>query len=198
MQPEVFRTLLEGVRARVPEAVRQFVRTYEPFLRRLAARRLTDPQVRRVVDVTDVCQSVLAEFLIRLASGHFRLETEGDLHRLLGVMIRNRVRNSVRNERAACRDCRRREKGDNGAALREILAAASDPCRLAAGRELVRLFFEGLTAQERAVMELRAAGREWSEIAAELGGTPEGLRKRFVRARQRHLHRFPLDVLLRS
>jgi RNA polymerase sigma-70 factor (ECF subfamily) len=39
-----------------------------------------------------------------------------------------------------------------------------------------------LAPDERRLLELREQGREWAEIAAEVGGSPEALRKKLARA----------------
>jgi RNA polymerase sigma-70 factor (ECF subfamily) len=45
----------------------------------------------------------------------------------------------------------------------------------------------GLPPPERYLAEQRAQGREWAGLAAEVGGTPEALRKRLGRALDRVL-----------
>jgi hypothetical protein len=42
-----------------------------------------------------------------------------------------------------------------------------------------------LAEDERRLLELRQHGREWAEIAAEVGGGPEALRKKLGRALDR-------------
>jgi hypothetical protein len=47
---------------------------------------------------------------------------------------------------------------------------------------LLHSFHQRLTPEERQLAELRAQGREWPDIAAQVGGTPSGRRKQLTRA----------------
>jgi hypothetical protein len=53
---------------------------------------------------------------------------------------------------------------------------------MVAGRELLEEFRRRLSEEERALVDLRAQGCEWPEIAAKLGGTAQARRKQFARA----------------
>jgi hypothetical protein len=50
-----------------------------------------------------------------------------------------------------------------------------------------------LTPQERYLQEQRDLGREWEDIAAELKESPEALRKRLERAKERVARELGLD-----
>jgi DNA-directed RNA polymerase specialized sigma24 family protein len=63
-----------------------------------------------------------------------------------------------------------------------VAAPGPSPSRQVALHELLQEARRRLSAEERRLLELREQGREWSEIAAEMGATPEALRKRFARA----------------
>src|SRR5262249_39259404 len=54
-----FQDLITRVRAGDRDAAAEFVRRYQPLLRRTVHVRLRDQRLRRVVDSMDVCQSVL-------------------------------------------------------------------------------------------------------------------------------------------
>jgi hypothetical protein len=58
---------------------------------------------------------------------------------------------------------------------------------------LLHTFQQRLTPEERQVAELRAQGREWPEIAAQVGGTPGGRRKQLSRAIARVARELGLD-----
>jgi hypothetical protein len=66
--------------------------------------------------------------------------------------------------------------------------------QVVAARELLRLVRERLSADERRLVEERAAGRPWAEMAAETHATAEGLRKRHARALDRVLKELGLDA----
>jgi DNA-directed RNA polymerase specialized sigma24 family protein len=62
---------------------------------------------------------------------------------------------------------------------------ASDPSEQASARELLEQVQERLAPEERYLAEQRALGRNWQELADELGGTDVGLRKKLTRALNR-------------
>ncbi len=95
------------VRAGDEEASAELVRTYEPAIRVAVRARLTDPRLRRLLDSTDVCQSVLGNFFDRAGAGQFELKDPKQLVALLVTMARNRITNHALQQQAARRDHRR-------------------------------------------------------------------------------------------
>jgi RNA polymerase sigma-70 factor (ECF subfamily) len=142
--------------------------------------------MRRVADSVDICQSVLGNFFARAALGQFDLNEPAQLVRLLVTMARNRVTDLVRQQHADRRDLRRESPLDaycrTGA---EPVSTAPSPSRIIAGKELLEQVRDRLSADERAIADRRADGSDWSQIAQQVGGTPEALRKRLARALDR-------------
>jgi RNA polymerase sigma-70 factor (ECF subfamily) len=192
MEAEDFRTLLRRVRAGDAEAAEELVRQYEPAIRRFVRLRLTDPRLRRFLDSMDVCQSVLANFFVRAAAGQFELDSPEQLLALLATMARHRVLDHARDNRAARRDNRRLEAGGDGA-LQGVADAAETPSQAVAARDLLGEVRRRLRPEERRLMELRAEGRPWAEIAASVGGSPEALRKTLERGVRRVSAELGLD-----
>ena len=60
--------------------------------------------------------------------------------------------------------------------------ANPSPSQQVAGQELLREFRNRLSEEERQLADQRALNRDWAEIAAERGGSPEALRKKLTRA----------------
>jgi DNA-directed RNA polymerase specialized sigma24 family protein len=155
-------------------------------------RRLTDPTLRRLLDSMDICQSVLASFFIRAAAGAYDLEQPEQLLKLLAVMARNKLVNQVQKHRAA----RRRppppcpETPDPNA----IVDPGASPSQVVSQGELLEEFRRRLSSAERQLADQRAQGRAWTEIAAELGGSPDGLRMQLQRAIERVTQELGLDA----
>src|SRR5271165_4547447 len=97
-EEEAFRKLIERVRAGEQEAASDLVRQYEPEIRRAVRLRLTDPRLHRFVDSMDICQSVLANFFVRVHAGQFELDRPEQLLRLLVTMARNRLYDQARRQ----------------------------------------------------------------------------------------------------
>jgi RNA polymerase sigma-70 factor (ECF subfamily) len=178
-----FRDLILRVRAGEEAAAAELVRRYEPSLRRAIRLRLRDPRLRRLLDTVDICQSVLADFFVRAALGRFELERPEQLLHLLAVMARHKLINQFHKQRAVRRDLRRVES----APAEDYALAAPDatPSQKVAGQELLHEARRRLAPDERQLLEFREQGWEWSQIAAELGGSPEALRKKLARAVER-------------
>src|SRR5262249_10545549 len=159
-----FAEFIRRIRAGDDQAAQELVERYEPVIRRQVRVRLSDPRLSRRLDWTDVCQSVMASFFVRVAAGQFDLEHPDQLRRLLLVMARHKLAQQVRRHKAGRRDYRRSEAGGpEDLDLRR--AADPSPSRLVVGRELLDEFRRRLTDEERQLADLRAEGLEWAEIA---------------------------------
>jgi RNA polymerase sigma-70 factor (ECF subfamily) len=177
-----FRQLIDRVRAGDPGAAEELVRAYEPIIRMAIRVRLDQSGVRRLLDSTDICQSVLANFFVRAASGQFALDTPEQLVKLLTTMARNKLIDQVHRQQAARRDYRRHQ---NGAEASDLSDHDPSPSRVVAYRDLLQAVRARLTPEERRLADLRAEGCSWAEIAAQFGGNADALRFRLSRALDR-------------
>jgi RNA polymerase sigma-70 factor (ECF subfamily) len=175
-----FQSLLKSVRAKDDAAAAELLRRYEPVLRRIIQVRLLDARLRGRVDASDICQSVMASFFVRVSLGQYELHSAEDLLKLLATMARNKVIDKAR---------RREREGDRDRRLpvseipeSALPAAQGTPSQQVALRELVGEARRRLSPDERQLLDLRQEGLEWADIAAKVGGSPEALRKRLSRA----------------
>jgi RNA polymerase sigma factor (sigma-70 family) len=178
MNDESFAELISRVRAGDEQAAATLVRRYEPEIRREVRFLLRDPFLRRSFDSMDICQSVMGSFFLRAALGEYDLNEPKDLVRLLISMTRNKVVDATRRQRAQRRDHRRATSLESV----DLATKAPSPSEIVEERELLVLFRGRLSHEERQLADLRAAGREWAEIAQELGGSAEARRKQLTRA----------------
>jgi RNA polymerase sigma factor (sigma-70 family) len=185
-----FLELIRKVRAGDQSAAVEVVRRYEPAVRRVVRLQLRDPRLRRILDSMDVCQSVLASFFLRAATGQYDLNQPAQLLRLLAVMARNKVASQARTSYVM-----RRARPFLGAdaAWTAALAPGPGPDNQAAWKDLLQVVRDRLSVDERRLADRRAERREWTEIATELGGSPEALRKQLARALNRVSHQLGLD-----
>jgi RNA polymerase sigma factor (sigma-70 family) len=186
-----FQGLMRRVRAGDAEAAAVLVRLYEPAVRRAVRIWMLNAKLRRAVDSIDICQSVLASFFVRTAINQYQCDTPEQLIKLLVSMARNKVADQLRREQAHCRDARRIEPGD--ICDREVLAHDPSPSRHAIARDLLDEVRRRMTVEERHLADQRGLGKEWSEIAAEVGGQPDALRKKLDRAVNRISRELGLD-----
>jgi RNA polymerase sigma factor (sigma-70 family) len=186
-----FHDLIRQVRAGEQAAAAELVRRYEATVRRVIRFRLVDARLGAVLDSMDVCQSVLASFFVRAASGQFDLDRPDDLVQLLATMARNKLASQARKERCGRRDNRRVAAA--GADVQQVVAPGPSPSEQVAAAELLQEARRRLTADERRLVEMRGQGRDWADIAAERGESPVVLRKRLSRALDRVTRELGLD-----
>lgn len=186
-----FTELIRRVRAGDGEAAAELVRRYEPTIRLVVRRRLTDPGLRRLLDSLDICQSVLARFFLEVSAGRFQLDTPEQLLSLLATMARNRLTSHARKQRAARRGAGRAPQEADGRT--DCIDPGPSPSDVVIGQELLHEFDRRLSPEERRLRDLRAAGRSWEEIAGGVGGSPDGLRMRYTRTVARLARELGLD-----
>jgi RNA polymerase sigma factor (sigma-70 family) len=174
-----FVELVRKVRAGDESASAELVRRYEPAIRVLVRARL-NPGLRRLLDSSDICQSVFANFFRRATDGEFELDRPERLIHLLATMARNRLTDHALRLRAARRDERRTEHAVDAA--ERLVDPDPSPSEIVARREMVQAIRDRLTGEERHLADQRALGRPWAEIAAELDARPDALRVRLDRA----------------
>ncbi|MFO0878513.1 MAG: sigma-70 family RNA polymerase sigma factor [Gemmataceae bacterium] len=189
MSEPLFPELIARVRHGDDQAAADLVRRYEPEIRREVRFLLRDPFLRRSFDSMDICQSVMGSFFLRAALGEYDLHRPEDLIRLLISMTRNKVIDATRRQRAQRRDHRRATSLHTV----DIETPAPGPSRVVEGRELLATLRERLSDEERQLADLRGQGLEWSEIARDLGGTPDARRKQLSRAIVRVSRELGLD-----
>ena len=177
--------LVRRVRAGDGRAAEELVRRYEPIIRSRVRvwMRMQDQRLRRVFDSMDICQSVLASFFVRAAAGQYDLEQPEQLVGLLVRMAQHKLAHQVNRQQAQRRDARRVVTTDMGEI--DVADPGETPSALVADKELLEEFRRRLSEEERRMADLKADGRGWDAIAAELGGTADGRRMQLARSLDR-------------
>jgi RNA polymerase sigma-70 factor (ECF subfamily) len=182
-QDDGFVELIRRVRAGDEQASAELVRLYEPAIRVAVRARLTDPRLRRLLDSTDVCQSVLGTFFGRAATGQFEIKDPKQLIGLLVTMARNRITNHALEQQAARRDRRRDRILPHGG--NELVDPRQGPGSAAEGRDLLEVVHGRMSTEELQIAEQWACGNAWAEIGAKIGARPDALRVRLGRVLDR-------------
>src|ERR1700677_3721680 len=172
------------------QAAGRLVRDFEPVIRRVLRARLRSARARQEFESMDICQSVFANFFVRVAGGQFDLKEPNDLIKLLLTMTRNKVAEKMRRQHRLRRDSRRTVGG-----VEELALAGRDPTpsSVIAGKELLEQARQRLSEEERQLVELRGQGLSWEEVAASLGGTAGARRNQLARALDRVAQELRLD-----
>jgi RNA polymerase sigma-70 factor (ECF subfamily) len=186
-----FEELIRRVRAWDQEAAAELVRRYEPAIRRAVRVRLANARLGNLLDSMDICQSVLRSFFVRAASCQYDLETPEQVLKLLTAMARNKLASQARKQHSLRRDNRRASTiGDEGSRL---VAPGDSPSAAIVVRDLQQEVRRRLAPDEWQLLELKNQGHDWAEIAAQVGGLAETLRKKLARAIDRVVDELALD-----
>src|SRR5580700_11426551 len=177
-----FEELIRWVGGGDQEAAARLLRDFEPVVRRVLRARLRGAGSRHEFDSMDICQSVFANFFVRVAAGQYELKEPDDLIKLLLTMTRNKVAEKMRRQHRLRRDSRRTVGG-----VEELALASQDPTpsSVVAGKELLEQVRQRLSEEERRLVELRGQGLSWEEVAASQGGTAGARRNQLARALDR-------------
>ena len=193
-----FEALLRRVAEGDREASSLLVQHYEPAVRRVIRLRLSNLPLQSIVDSQDICQSVMASFLLNIQAGRYELENERQLMGLLIAMARSKVAAQSRFHQARRRDRRRLHTIDDLQA--EVDAKAKTPSQQLEAKELIDLLLDNMNEEERKIAKLRSDGKDWRHIAQSLQGNatvastaPDTLRKRWSRAMQRIIQELGLN-----
>jgi RNA polymerase sigma factor (sigma-70 family) len=182
-----FRDLIRRVRAGEQRAAAELYDQYGPEIRRYIRVRMTHPRLTRVLDSGDIFQSVLANFFVRVTAGQYDLDEPEQLLRLLVTMAHHKIVDYARKPAL-----RHAAEGDDE--VWQTLAGSDErPSQVLANAELLEQARARLTDEERRLAGLRADGKGWQEIAAECGGTAEGVRKQLTRALDRVCRELGID-----
>ena len=129
---------------------------------------------------------MLAGFFVRTAAGQYDIQTPEELLKLLVTMARNRVIDWARRSQADRRDGRRDVsiEGEDGQQM-QFASNEPGPASVLISRELLDQVRSRLTPEELKLMEQRAEGLDWNQIAAETGDQANAVRMRLTRALDR-------------
>ena len=190
---EQFQDLIVRVRNGDENAAFELVKAYEPEIRRDVRLRLTDRKLRRTLDSTDICQSVFGNFFVRAAVGQFNFDRPEQLLRLLSTMARNKVIDRHRREKSRRPADDGKMENLNGSNVNEPSDPGSSPSQVVQGKELLQQIESRLSKDEKKIAQLRRRGCSWNEIADQIGGSVDALRKRLARACDRVFQELGLD-----
>lgn len=184
----LFAEQMERLRRGDPDAIRQFVDEYAPFLRRSLRYRIHNASLQSAADSVDICQSVFGGFLLRLCAGDYVIDSKENLLKLLVSIANKKFVSFQRRERRQRRDRYRTESLHSSTNAKD-LEIMSD-CASIDNAELFREVRLRLTQHENQLLEMRSQSKSWREIADELCESEVVLRQRLSRA----LHRVSQEL----
>lgn len=177
------RTLLRRFRRGQDDAPTLLYLRYAGRLRALAAAQRS-PALAARVDPDDIVQSVFRTFFRRAALGQYDVPEGEEIWKLLLVIALHKIRDLGDYHRAARRDVRQTAAGS---AYDHALAVEPGPDSeaLLILSIVIDEVLEGLPANHRPIVELRIAGHEVAEIAAEVRRSKRTVERVLQEFRQR-------------
>lgn len=184
MEPGGERALLEMWRAGDESAARTLFDSYVDRLVALARRRLSQRLASRV-DPEDIVQSVFRTFFGRLKAGHFRIEDQDDLCKLLMRITVHKTLRQIAFHKAAKRDPGLETfQGEHSQEqLLDLLDRDPTPDAAVAFLDQMEHFLSRLRPQEREILEMRLKGFSNEDIAEKLGIYDRKIRRVIERIR---------------
>jgi RNA polymerase sigma-70 factor (ECF subfamily) len=159
--------LVGRLRGGDPLAAEAIFARYARRLTCLAEQQLSHKLAARL-DGADVVQSVFRTFFRRSAAGEFRIDSSGELWRLLVHITLQKARAFRRQHTAALRDVNAEAPG-GAAVLAEAVAHEPGPAEAAALVDQIRELLRGLPALYCDLLQLRLEGHSVIETAVRLG-----------------------------
>jgi RNA polymerase sigma-70 factor (ECF subfamily) len=166
------------------QAARRLFDAYVDRLVALARRRLSHRLSSRV-DPEDIVQSVFRTFFHRVKAGHFEVEDQDDLCKLLMRITVHKTLRKVALHTAAKRNLQR-EMGQGEEAQEQIqllLDREPSPEEAVTFLDQLEHFLSQLKPQERQILEMRLQGFNNDEIAEKLGTYDRKIRRVIERVR---------------
>lgn len=176
--------LLSAIRAGDEAATGAFIKHFEPQLRRVLRVTRVIRLLQSQFDSQDLMQSVFMQVIAEIRADRAKFSDESALEGYLKTVGRNRLRDHIRRVKAAKRD-QQRTAGDDGEALKKVEQAGPTPSQIVEMREQVARIEAQASPSELQLIKERADGAAWQELATARKMSPEALRKRIERVRQR-------------
>jgi RNA polymerase sigma factor (sigma-70 family) len=171
-------------------AEEEFVREYQPHVRRHVRTRLRLRRIRRISDTSDICQVVLASVMVRCALGQYDIDDSGAMRRLLIRIADHKVIDLARKPEFRFPHLSISRMDEDGI---EPADSKSSPTSELVLDELIAKGGQLLTDTERAIVELRRKGMSWDEVGEELAMKGDACRKRHGRAVERIVRELGLE-----
>jgi RNA polymerase sigma-70 factor (ECF subfamily) len=157
--------LVERLRVGDPRAAEELFACYAQRLTCLAEQQLSRKLAARL-DGADVVQSVFRTFFRRSAAGEFRIDSSGELWRLLVQITVQKARAKSRYHTAGPRDVAAEAPAG---LLPEAVAHEPGPAEAAALVDQIEALLRGLPALYCELLQLRLEGYSVSDTALRLG-----------------------------
>jgi RNA polymerase sigma factor (sigma-70 family) len=167
---ERFRLLMQRIRDGSEEAAWELVQAYAPHIRAVV-RRMLDRRLRPACDSEDFTQAVWASW-VKGKDRFAEIDQPQRFVGLLAAMARNKVVDEVRRRRGTLKNdvTRERSLDDSRFGAASALAATQPtPSQVLMADERLNQLLAGRPELHQKVLELKAEGRSFTEIAEILG-----------------------------
>jgi RNA polymerase sigma factor (sigma-70 family) len=165
-------------------AAMEIVAQYANAIRFVIRKRLAKSRLRNIMDSMDILQSVFGRLFVWLRGHPYDFNKDEEILKWLTTVAKNRVSD---HERHYAKEMDRRDYRSRGdtSFLEERFETFDIPEKTLPRRQTLESIRPRMSTYEWLLVEARAQGRSWKEIAAELGGSPDRARMRVKRVLDR-------------
>jgi DNA-directed RNA polymerase specialized sigma24 family protein len=163
---------LDVLRSDDQPAIESLLDQLDPFFRKIIRLRLIDGRLRRVLDTTDIFQSLLKDFLTQKQGDAAAGQASSGLAAYLTAAVHHKIQTRTRKERrhAGSLDSTWGPTSREPAVVEQI-----------EDRDFHQAVRTRLPEATRLLFDLKMQGLTWTEIASQVGGNPDALRMRLRR-----------------
>ena len=162
------RKFLDGLEAGDWDCAGEVTEKFRPQLIAAAAA-LLPKHLRRRVDPEDVVQLAYTSFWVALAREKYRFGSLAEVHALLHVIVVDKVRETVREHCAACRDASHEVQPDDSDPTAQPVSREDDPAETASALDLLTNAEKRLSLIDQIIMHVRRDGWNVDDIAETVG-----------------------------
>jgi len=151
----------------------------------ILARRRISQRLSSRVDAEDIVQSVFRTFFHRLKNDEFRIDDQDDLFKLLVRITVHKTLRQIAFHKAAKRDPNMETfQGEHSQEqLAQVLDSEPSPETIVSFMDHLEHFMNGLSEENRKILELRLQGYSTEEIAQQIGSYDRKIRRVLERVR---------------
>ncbi|TWT91964.1 RNA polymerase sigma factor [Stieleria varia] len=191
MELEITDDWLRRLAAGDPITAAEFFQRFGGPMQRVADRNM-GARLRQRVDPEDIVQSACRTFFRRLEQGQFELDGEEDLWHLICAITLNKLRRQARYHSRLRRDVTRQEAiTDTTVGITDH--SPQDPVWTAQWNEVMAECFDGLSEEQRKVLQMRLEGYRQMEIAEAVGCAERTVRRILAGVRDQLLKQADFD-----
>ena len=173
------------------EAVHQLIRDFASVIARELRTQRRFQSLQSRVDSDDISQSVWRCFFSAVVGGEVVFQQPNDVAAYLGRVARNKIESQFRTHLAKKRDIRKTVSSSQEFDFH--VSTDESPSEIISTFDFVQSVLSKMSEEEKRIVQRRAQGATWDELAKELATRGDTMRKRHAKVAARILKELDVD-----